>query len=261
MLLRTVLTVAAILAMPDVRRESEPPQAIRQRMRLLQGKGGVGVDLTKDIVVELEVLPKQRLTTRGIECLVRIRNDTDKPLIFRDPVDFLSVQLVDGRGFPVALPPVHSHYLINTKRGNARAKPQEVRQLYAEKAPFTLTGIEMDELGTKRDTDESLIQLAPRGHYAMKLTIRKIIADPEERARLLTSRPASQPADLNVPRPPLAVKPVPCGTYRLSVLLSLTVPDPGVSRAMFRSDAVTVSLMKAQGKHPSTQSSPPTTEK
>lgn len=136
----------------------------------------------------------QFLGTGGLKGLITIANESDNPIAFLNPFDFMHITVADQQGQVIDLPSVPHRFKINTrgpeqnkiqlpfKLGNVTLNDKVLTKDELSKRVFQLLAgerlqipVEIDKIVKKVETEPQIIDV-PAGNYQVKLSLR--IGDP-----------------------------------------------------------------------------------
>jgi hypothetical protein len=207
------------------------------------------------ITVTLEAARQQVASDQGLRLDVSIRNNAARTWIIEDPGDFIQIQLLDSKGYPVDLPPVTPRRFLCERSATTDHRTESKPQPFGIEAlrPFELLRPAAPRADASRDKgapsephlEAGRLVLPVGREYRLTLQVRKILADP---AGYLASQEeqAKTRADSQAPpaAPPAAV-PIPAGRYSARVQIVLVPPAGSGESRQLASDPVVVDLKPA----------------
>jgi hypothetical protein len=139
----------------------------------------------------------------GLVYRLELKNDGESPVVVHNPLDALGIVLLDGKGWPVKLPPRSPPRIaVNTRGPMQRVFPFAVRAVENARGDKELA----------RTAGEDTLTLAPKSVHRITMAIERVIASGRE-------------------------QPISPGRYDLHVVLALTSPGQSgralVSNSLF----------------------------
>lgn len=197
------LAVLIVGSVGMVQESSKEPQRLRFEKDYPSDQSRKELEL---VDVALSIRASQAISSGGLRYSIELENSGDE-LRLRNPLDFLTLELIDEEGHQIQLLSRGIKYLINTRR------PDPDRS-------FKLAGITSNDLDvTQRDEDATFIKLPARAEYVLTLATEFVQSTDGSSTRILP------------------------GEYKLALRLALVMEDEGVNEIRgLRSPQISIRL-------------------